>query len=81
MNGHATRPGAWPLPCHGRPGIARRTILPRPADGLRDVRQQRDQVATDVDRTRDTHPRAEVLTSTSNSNAALFMSSGYWLER
>jgi transposase len=38
-------------------------ILPRLADSLRDVLQQRDQVADEVDRMLDAHPLAEVLTS------------------
>lgn len=46
------------------PGTAAaETILPRLADSLRDVLQQRDQVADEVDRMLDTHPLAEVLTS------------------
>jgi len=42
---------------------AAETILPRLADSLRDVLQQRDQVAGEVDRILDAHPLAEVLTS------------------
>jgi transposase len=38
-------------------------ILPRLADSLRDVLQQRDQVATEVEGMLDAHPLAEVLTS------------------
>jgi transposase len=46
------------------PGTAAaETILPRLADSLRDVLQQRDQVAGEVDRVLDAHPLAEVLTS------------------
>lgn len=46
------------------PGTAAaETILPRLADSLRDVLQQRDQVADEVDRMLDAHPLAEVLTS------------------
>jgi transposase len=46
------------------PGTAAaETILPRLADSLRDVLQQRDQVAAEVDRMLDAHPLAEVLTS------------------
>jgi transposase len=46
------------------PGTAAaETILPRLADSLRDVLQQRDQVATEVDRMLDAHPLAPVLTS------------------
>lgn len=46
------------------PGTAAaETILPRLADSLRDMLQQRDQVADEVDRMLDTHPLAEVLTS------------------
>lgn len=41
---------------------AAETILPRLADSLRGVLQQRDQVAGEVDRMLDTHPLAEVLT-------------------
>ncbi|MDG4795671.1 IS110 family transposase [Micromonospora sp. WMMD1082] len=46
------------------PGTAAaETILPRLADSLRDVLQQRDQVAAEVDRMLDAHPLAAVLTS------------------
>jgi transposase len=46
------------------PGTAAaETVLPRLADSLRDVLQQRDQVAAEVDRMLDAHPLAEVLTS------------------
>ncbi len=46
------------------PGTAAaETILPRLADSLRNVLQQRDQVADEVDTMLDTHPLAEVLTS------------------
>jgi hypothetical protein len=46
------------------PGTAgAETILPRLADSLRDVLQQRNQVANEVDRMLDAHPLAEVLTS------------------
>ncbi|MEU4483255.1 IS110 family transposase [Micromonospora sp. NPDC023966] len=46
------------------PGTAAaETILPRLADSLRDVLQQRDHVAAEVDRILDAHPLAEVLTS------------------
>jgi transposase len=42
---------------------AAETILPRLADSLRDVLQQRDQVAAEVERMLDAHPLASVLTS------------------
>jgi transposase len=42
---------------------AAETVLPRLADGLRDVILQRDQVAAEVDRMLDAHPLASVLTS------------------
>ncbi|MGK5682861.1 IS110 family transposase [Actinoplanes sp. URMC 104] len=46
------------------PGTAAaETILPRLADSLRDVLQQRDQLAAEVDRMLDAHPLAQVLTS------------------
>jgi transposase len=46
------------------PGTAAaETILPRLADRLRQVLQQRDQVAADVERMLDAHPLAQVLTS------------------
>lgn len=46
------------------PGTAAaETVLPRLADSLRQVLQQRDQVAAEVERMLDAHPLAEVLTS------------------
>ncbi|MGC4857404.1 IS110 family transposase [Micromonospora sp. DT4] len=42
---------------------AAETVLPRLADSLRDLLQQRDHVATEVDRMLDAHPLSSVLTS------------------